>query len=211
MDLYEILDVDKDATEDEIRKNYKKKAMVIHPDRNNGEDRGFTDLQKAYEVLSDPGRRKKYDETGSVDEAPKSEAVIRAELARLFGMMIETEQDFKHTDMVEVAKGHVNGVLTQVKDEIKNEQAKLDKLLTAKSRMHRKEGKINMFAGVLAEREAKIGRRLEGLVFGIEINEKILAELDEYEYTFEEVAQQETSLQYFIIRPQQGSGAWGTS
>lgn len=65
---YSVLGVDKKASEDEIKKAYRKKAMQYHPDKNDGdrkaEDR-FKEISEAYEVLSDPGKRSQYDKYGS--------------------------------------------------------------------------------------------------------------------------------------------------
>ena len=64
-DYYKILGVDKKATEKEIRQAYRKLARKYHPDVNPGdksaEDK-FKEINEANEVLSDPEKRKKYDE-----------------------------------------------------------------------------------------------------------------------------------------------------
>ena len=66
-DYYEILEVPKDADEGTIKKSYRKIAMQFHPDRNPdnkaAEDK-FKEAAEAYEVLSDPDKRAKYDRFG---------------------------------------------------------------------------------------------------------------------------------------------------
>jgi curved DNA-binding protein CbpA len=66
--LYVILGISKDASDDEIKKAYRDKAKLYHPDMKNGNRETFVKIQLAYEVLSDLEKRKKYDETGSYDE-----------------------------------------------------------------------------------------------------------------------------------------------
>jgi len=61
MDYYSTLGVSQNATPDEIKKAYRKQAMKHHPDRNNGDDTKFKQVQSAYDVLSDPQKRQMVD------------------------------------------------------------------------------------------------------------------------------------------------------
>ena len=63
-DSYEILGISPTATADAIKAAYRKKAAQYHPDKNPSADAPvrFREIQEAYEVLSDPARRKAYDE-----------------------------------------------------------------------------------------------------------------------------------------------------
>jgi DnaJ family protein C protein 7 len=67
-DYYKILGVDKNASEEDIKKAYRKLALKWHPDRNQGSeeqktkaDKMFKDINEAYSVLSDPQKKKRYD------------------------------------------------------------------------------------------------------------------------------------------------------
>ena len=74
-DLYKILEVEKTATADQIKKAYRELAMKYHPDRNPGDtvaEEKFKKISAAYSVLSDETKRKQYDMYGSTDNSSSS-------------------------------------------------------------------------------------------------------------------------------------------
>ena len=67
-DYYSVLEIKKSASDDEIKKAYRKLAMKYHPDRNKGDtnaENKFKDVSEAYAVLSDKKKRQQYDQFGS--------------------------------------------------------------------------------------------------------------------------------------------------
>src|SRR5690349_1919685 len=68
-DYYEVLSVTRTASDEEIKRAYRRLAMKYHPDRNNGAEKTeaehkFKECAEAYEVLSDPQKRRRYDQFG---------------------------------------------------------------------------------------------------------------------------------------------------
>lgn len=64
-DYYEVLGVNKTASKDEIKKAFYKLAHKYHPDKKEGDEKKFKEVNEAYQVLSDEGKRAKYDQFGS--------------------------------------------------------------------------------------------------------------------------------------------------
>ncbi|MDE3011769.1 MAG: DnaJ domain-containing protein, partial [Pseudomonadota bacterium] len=76
-DLYEVLGVNRDAADDEIKKAYKKLAMKHHPDRNPDNPKAelmFKEAKEAYEILSDGEKRAAYDRFGHAGVDPQAAA-----------------------------------------------------------------------------------------------------------------------------------------
>ena len=66
-DYYEVLGVEKNASDAEIKKAYRKLAMKYHPDQNPGDksaEEKFKEINEAYEVLSDADKKARYDQYG---------------------------------------------------------------------------------------------------------------------------------------------------
>src|ERR687894_513643 len=66
-DYYEVLEVGRDATEDDLKKAYRRLAMKFHPDRNQGDtgaEARFKEVNEAYDVLKDAEKRAAYDRFG---------------------------------------------------------------------------------------------------------------------------------------------------
>ena len=66
-DFYEVLGIDRNSSQDEIKKAYRKLAIKYHPDKNPGDEKAeekFKEISNAFEVLKDEEKRQKYDQFG---------------------------------------------------------------------------------------------------------------------------------------------------
>src|SRR5262245_21074211 len=87
-DYYEVLGLKREAAADEVKKAYRQMALKFHPDKNPGDaeaERKFKEAAEAYEVLSDPGKRQRYDRyghagleaTGGVEDFTNAQEFLR--------------------------------------------------------------------------------------------------------------------------------------
>ena len=74
-DFYELLGLNRDASDDDIKKAYRKMAMKYHPDRNPDSkeaEEKFKEIKEAYEILSDSQKRAAYDQYGHAGVDPNA-------------------------------------------------------------------------------------------------------------------------------------------
>ena len=67
-DYYKVLGLEKNASQEEIKKEFRKKAHQCHPDKANGDEAKFKEINEAYQVLGDEKKRSQYDQYGSAFE-----------------------------------------------------------------------------------------------------------------------------------------------
>ncbi len=76
-EYYEVLGISRTASDEEIKKAYRKRAMECHPDRHGGDtekEREFKQINEAYATLSDPAKRRRYDRHGTPPDAASAGA-----------------------------------------------------------------------------------------------------------------------------------------
>jgi molecular chaperone DnaJ len=84
-DYYTILNVPRTASEDEIKKAYRKMAHQYHPDKQGGNEEKFKEVNEAYQVLSDPKKRSSYDNFGSAYNDGAFQGQEYADFSDIFG------------------------------------------------------------------------------------------------------------------------------
>src|SRR6185312_3548675 len=90
-DFYAVLGVDRGASDDEIKKAYRKLAMTNHPDRNNGSkdaEERFKEITEAYDVLRDPQKRAAYDRYGEAGLRGGSAGFHHVDLSEALGIFM---------------------------------------------------------------------------------------------------------------------------
>lgn len=91
IDPYEVLGVGKDASSTQIKAKYRSLSKTYHPDKNEGDDTKFKQIKDAYDILSDPERRQRYDKTGRTDKNPVTPEAIRNVMEGMIQNVIDQE------------------------------------------------------------------------------------------------------------------------
>lgn len=186
--LYEELEVEKTATPDEIKKAYRKKSKKVHPDHNPDDPEAaekFGALTRAYDILMDEDKRKRYDAGENPDtmgsmKTPRDMAVHA--VINLFHSVLD-QVDEGGTDVFMVMKEAISGNVLNFKKEIKKFDRQIDKLQSVTKRIsHKKKSHENIFIQSI---EAQI-RGIEGDKKQVEDQVKIaeisLEIVNDYEY-----------------------------
>ena len=179
MTHYEVLGVPEDASDDDIKKAYRKQAMKHHPDRNAQSpesEAAFKAVSEAYETLSDASKRAAYD----AGEDPLNESHIEKAavvmLEDLIGTTIELD-----VDIFGFIRTHLQNKIAAFKVDLANaekDQRRLDRL---RKRLIYKGKGLNLVDKVLARREREV---LDSTVFAhrcIAVAMAIQPMLDSYE------------------------------
>lgn len=98
MNPYEVLGVDGRATLKMIKTAWRKLSAVYHPDKETGDREKFEEAKLAFDVLSNPERRKRYDTTGRTDDSPVTPKRVRAAFEYIMGQVIDAQRPDGSTD-----------------------------------------------------------------------------------------------------------------
>lgn len=187
--LYDVLGVARDASIEFIRAAYRKAAKQHHPD-SGGDPEKFSEIKVAHDVLSNPERRKRYDETGEVDASIISEqervrlAAITF-LAESFQSLLANENvDVATTDLRKLMLGRVNGEVEDVALAVKKAE-RLERRALASLKRFRREGSVedNIFASLANNFLENVRGQLASARRHGAVMDAALAILGEYEYT----------------------------
>lgn len=181
-DLYSVIGVSKDATPEQLKKAYWNKARELHPDRESGDTAKMQELTQAYEVLSDPERRKLYDATGKVENQSK-ESLIDELLVEIFILALKgADDDIKYEDIIKKAKGIAFENITNQRKSIKAAKDEVKAFEEVHSRLKRKNGLPN----IIADRIMGSIEILKGMVIEMEgrldVLTKVHKAFDDYSY-----------------------------
>jgi curved DNA-binding protein CbpA len=186
VNLYEILQVSKDATPDAIKKAYRKLARKHHPDA--GGDAGkFHKITLAYDILMDPKRRARYDETGDISETIPDNSMNK--IMSVLNMLFENAvmplargyAEPNTTDIVRKMKADLASALVGIKEKQQKLLEARKLMLDIKNRLSARDGE-NLFLEIINSKLKNIEGEENNLAQEKELTEKCLKLLDGYSY-----------------------------
>lgn len=181
--LYEILGVAQTATPDDLKKAYREKAKLYHPDKasDDVDPSHFIDIAKAYEILSDPEKRAKYDESGYTDDAVHDDMEVAIESLQNIFKAVLKHDNLLEIDLIAKTQTLVNNNIKMSEDNIKLLESlpaiyeKLIKKLKCKST-------INVLKITLEEEIQGAHEGVFRLQYQIRVCNTILELLKDYEF-----------------------------
>jgi len=164
--LYDLLGIAPSASPAEVKFAYRMVAKRHHPDLGGNPDR-FVALTQAYDILSDPGRRQIYDETGQFDAAAaenRQRDLIVTLSSALERVLSKSRLPIESTDLVGEMRRLVDAGRLILAEELAELQARLASLEKARDRIRRKDNRENLFLLVIDTqianlREAETSKR----------------------------------------------------
>lgn len=189
-DLYKLLGLDKLALPEDIKRAYREKAKENHPDIG-GDPKTMSDLNMAYDILSDEEKKKLYDEGKSTNT--DYSAIARQELSGLFSATIDNPQIPPEFDMKRYLTDNIIQNIHRTKDMISNSKHAMNKFEKIKKKIKGREE----FIHVLNDKITQLRDSIYKFERAITINELMLGLLKDFEYEFENISDQ---LGFFIRR-----------
>ena len=151
IDLYRLLGIRRGATKAEVRRAYRRKAKVSHPD-SGGSVEAFSALATAHDVLSDENRRERYDTTGEIEPARPNNfdgSAIEV-IAHKLGLIIHAEHDVTSMDIGAVIEQAIREDIVSRKSSIASQIQAVERAGCLRARVKRKaNGEDNALARVL--------------------------------------------------------------
>jgi curved DNA-binding protein CbpA len=186
MTLYEELVLPPNCSFEEIKQQYRLLASIHHPDKGGDEER-FKRIKFAYEVLSDPARRRQYDENKTTDEPTDRHKEAISNLAEVFFSIIPNF-DCLGGNLVEAMKNEINRVkMNSINSLVENDRY-ISNLEVVKSKLKMKNpNKENI---ILSFIDTQLETRMRDKILfqnRIEISDLMLSILDDYQYGFIEL------------------------
>lgn len=195
MNPYTVLGVAPDATTAQIKKEYRRLSKIYHPDNTEtGDEKSFRQINEAWKVLSDPDRRKRYDETGDVEEKVDArEAFIKMGTVQALGVMlssfIESAWEMHEVDAIELMRKEMVSKrrILEANEQKTGKTLKKSHQMMDRMKIKADDGE-NPIGGILKKICDDNKRKHDDSEDHLEIHRRMTLFLDAYNYDFDAAA-----------------------
>jgi curved DNA-binding protein CbpA len=184
IDLYAVLGIQKDATDTEIKRAYRKKSKSAHPD-GGGSDAAFTEVAVAFRVLSDKEARARYDATGQIEggaSALNEDAKVFAIINRVLAQVLGADQDYLGHDLIGLISELIGEELEPFRQKLAQVERVIGRAKRLQGRFKRKKGGDNQLDRMLDWHRESAGHTRRAMQEEIAIREKAIALLKGYSF-----------------------------
>lgn len=182
VNLYATLGVACDATDTELKKAYRKKALQLHPDHG-GSEAEFALLSLAYNKLLDPDERAYYDRTGQIKEQSNLEQDAWCLLTSIFkGIVDGAGAGILQLDVISEMRKHVNQPIKEGRIRIRQMTKKVQLFGQVKAKLEREDSAPPAFEIMLEENIREAQAHIADVEDAIEIAELALKLLPKYKF-----------------------------
>jgi DnaJ-class molecular chaperone len=181
---YEVLGLNSDATQEEIKKRYRQLAQDLHPDRGGDGDK-FAQVNLAYDILNDPIMKRSFDASGTFfyDQTIYTEA--KEQLGHVLWRQID-QCDPDHGDLILYMKNDARAVLKSVETDIQNTKNYLDKLLKIINKIKLKKNHENVLATLVKLKINNLENDIKMFERRTKVCNVMLIVLDNYHFSVNE-------------------------
>jgi curved DNA-binding protein CbpA len=153
--LYKTLNISEDASQEDVKNAYRKKAKESHPDKASGSKEKMQEINKAYAILKNPNLRDRYDKTGDENAVDNEASKILSFAVEILNMIIQ--EDPKNVDkwMKDHKRLFENSFIT-TKNKLENEKEKLEKFILRIKKYPRKDFIKEILLAKLGDVDRKI-------------------------------------------------------
>lgn len=194
-DPYKVLGIKRNASDDEVKKAYRKASLEEHPDRNPGREREaserFGQVYLAYKVLSDPEKRAKFDADGTINHDIGDRtmlhvfATVSSILEKLVIGMVTSGTDLTTIDFLKEMRTMVAAPREKFKKKLLETQKIKMGFEEVQRRLKLKYEEGSGFLGDAARAHAQEAEnKIQHMEQELELNERVMKFLDDYSYLF---------------------------
>lgn len=204
--LYDVLGVAKNATQNEIKDAFRRRARSLHPDAGGGTE-AFQALNHAYQILSDEKMRRRYDATGDDDAATINSANRHAmELAffvinEILNTATKQGRDVEQFDLLltvaDSMRQKVDRELTPNMQTMERTLAKFERVL---KRVKAKNKKKNVLLPMFEHRRAEMRKQIDEVKDAIETHQRAIKLVEEHQYEFDDVQMQTHTMHSLFVQ-----------